>query len=100
MQDLTSMLSSVRRPRLLMRAARIGAESYRRDIHLPRILGRDNHSAQGSVLWKIMELEAELNALRLAGDSSYSLTRHVDVMIALVGEARMSRTPPQDVSIP
>ena len=39
MQDLLTMLQKLHRPRLLMRAARIGAEDYRRGTHLPRILG-------------------------------------------------------------
>ena len=39
MQDILSMLSAIHRPRLLMRAARFGAEDYRREVHLPRLLG-------------------------------------------------------------
>ena len=31
MQDILSLLSSLRRPRLLIRAARIGADDYRRE---------------------------------------------------------------------
>jgi hypothetical protein len=33
------MLAALRRPSLLMRAARIGTEDYRRTVHLPRLLG-------------------------------------------------------------
>ncbi|MEL7088895.1 MAG: DUF6477 family protein, partial [Planctomycetota bacterium] len=39
MQDVLTMLQCLHRPRLLMRAARIGAEDYRRAAHLPRLLG-------------------------------------------------------------
>ena len=39
MHDLTSLLHSLHRPRLLIRAARIAAEEYRRDPHLARVLG-------------------------------------------------------------
>lgn len=39
MQDIFSMLSALHRPQLMMRAARIGAENYRRSSHLPRLLG-------------------------------------------------------------
>ncbi|MDW4497772.1 DUF6477 family protein [Sulfitobacter sp. D35] len=91
MQDLLSMLHALRRPPLLMRAARIGAEDYRRSVHLPRLIGYGQLPRHGSALLKLMELEAELNAQRLSGDTGYSLVRHVDVLIAMVAEARILR---------
>jgi hypothetical protein len=36
-----------------------------------------------------MEHEDELNSLRKLGESSYNLIRHIDVLIAIVGEARL-----------
>ena len=39
MKDIHSLLASMHRPRLLMRAARIGAQDYRRETLLPRLLG-------------------------------------------------------------
>ena len=39
MQDLLTMLNTLHRPRLMMRAAQIGAQDYRRATHLPRLLG-------------------------------------------------------------
>jgi hypothetical protein len=91
MQDILSMLQALRRPPLLMRAARIGAEEYRRSVHLPRLLGYGVLPRHGSALMKLMEIEGELNGQRLSGNSSYSLLRHVDVLIAMVGEARVLR---------
>ncbi|MEX3315547.1 DUF6477 family protein [Sulfitobacter sp. PS-8MA] len=91
MQDLLSMLNKLHRPRLLMRAARIGAEEYRRATHLPRILGFGLLPRHGTALLKLIEIETELNTQRQAGDASYSLLRHVDVLIAMVGEARFLR---------
>ena len=40
---------------------------------------------------KLMELEAELNTQRKSKESAYSLMRHIDVMIAIVGEAHILR---------
>jgi hypothetical protein len=40
---------------------------------------------------RLMEMEATLNDQRVGGDSSYSLVKHVDVLIAMVGEARVLR---------
>ena len=91
MQDVLSMLNAVRRPRLLMRAARIGAEEYRRTAHLPRLLGYGNLPRHGAALIRLIEIEAELNTQRTAQDSAYSLLRHIDVLIAIVGEARILR---------
>ncbi|MBW4708808.1 hypothetical protein KX928_13545 [Roseobacter sp. YSTF-M11] len=91
MQDLLSMLHALRRPPLLMRAARIGAEDYRRSVHLPRLLGYGVLPKHGAALLRLMEIEAELNVQRTSGNASYSLIRHVDVLIAMLGEARVLR---------
>ena len=91
MQDILSMLNALHRPRLLIRAARIGAEDYRRAAHLPRRLGYGQLPRHGNALMRLMEIEGELNTLRLGDDSSYSLLRHIDVLIAIVGESRIMR---------
>jgi len=36
-----------------------------------------------------MELERIQDDLRRAGDAGYSLTRHLDILIAMIGEARL-----------
>ena len=91
MQDVLSMLQALRRPPLLMRAARIGADHYQRAAHLPRLLGNGMLPRHGAALMKLMELENTLNDQRRSGDTSYSLVKHVDVLIAMVGEARVLR---------
>ncbi len=91
MQDVLSMLNALRRPALLMRAARIGADEYRRTTHLPRILGYGVLPRHGAALIKLIELENDLNTQRASGDTGYSLLKHVDVLIAMVGEARVLR---------
>lgn len=85
------MLQTLRRPPLLMRAARIGAEDYRRAIHLPRLLGYGVLPRHGAALMKLVELESGLNAQRTSKNASYNLVHHVDVLIAMVGEARILR---------
>ena len=91
MQDLLTMLHALRRPPLLMRAARIGVEDYNRSVHLPRLMGYGVLPRHGAALLRLMELEADLNAQRTQKDASYSLIKHVDVLIAMVGEARILR---------
>ncbi|SEO27391.1 hypothetical protein SAMN04490248_103115 [Salinihabitans flavidus] len=68
MKDILSVLNDLRRPRLLIRAARAGAEDYRRDAHLPRHLGYGTLPRSGAALMKLMEIEGTLNDQRRAGD--------------------------------
>lgn len=89
MQDVLTTLQSMKRPRLLMRAARVGAEDYRRSAHLPRLLGYGALPRQSQALLRLMEIESELNTQRIDDASAYNLLRHVDVLIAIVGEARI-----------
>lgn len=91
MQDILSRLNGLKRPHLLMRAARIGAESYRRGTYLRRLLGCSLLPRSGPALMHLMEIEAELNTQRKMADASYSLIRHVEVVIAMIGEARLLR---------
>lgn len=91
MQDIFSYLSTLNRPRLLVRAARIGADEYRRDIHLQRLIRFSKMPRNGEALMKLSQIESELNARRIAQDAGYSFAKHVDVLIAIVAEARLMR---------
>lgn len=91
MQDILSMLAALRRPRLLMRAARIGAEDYRRTVQLPRLLGCGQVPRHGAALLRLVEIEQDLNKQRIENEAAYNLLRHIDVMIAIVGESRIMR---------
>lgn len=91
MKDILSIVSELRRPRLLIRAARIGAQEYRRDPHLHRILGYGALPRPGAALMQLMSLEAEQDERRRAGDAGYSVTRHVEILSAMMGEARVMR---------
>ncbi len=91
MNDILHRLDSLRRPRLLIRTARIGAENYRRDINLPRILGHGGLPRPAPALEQLMEIEAGMDDNRRMGETGYSTIRHVEVMIAVMGEARLLR---------
>lgn len=91
MTDPFTMLSQLRRPRLLIQAARAGSEEYRRDAHLYRLLGHGRLPGSGEALIRLMEMEADLDQQRRTGAGSYSLVAHVDVLIAMMGEARLLR---------
>ncbi len=89
MQDLLTMIASLRRPRLLTRAAKLGAQDYDRERHLQRILGYGSLPGSGSALICLIELEKDVNTQRRDDDAAYSLVRHLDIMIALIGEAQL-----------
>ncbi|WP_417719176.1 DUF6477 family protein [Salipiger sp.] len=89
MQDILTILHSLRRPRLLIRAARFGADDYRRDTHLTRILGIGPLPRSGAAIMRLMEIEAELDERRRAADAGYSVARHVEVLAVMMGEARL-----------
>ena len=99
MQDALTILHKLRRPKMLMRAAQIGVAEYKRVAHLPRLLGYGRMPKQSEAILKLIEIEKNLKALREAGESANNLLRHVDVMIAIVGEARDLRaSQPKPVS--
>ena len=99
MQDALTILHKLRRPKMLMRAAQIGVVEYKRVAHLPRLLGYGRMPKQSEAILKLIEIEKNLKALREAGESADNLLRHIDVMIAIVGEARDLRaSQPKPVS--
>ena len=91
MKDILGMLQVLRRPRLLIRAARIGVQEYRRDPHLYRLLGYGALPRSGAALMRLMEIEADLEDRRRTGDAGYSISRHVEVLCAMMGEAQVLR---------
>lgn len=92
MQDLTTILSTVHRPRLLVRAARLGVREYDRQRHLHRLLGYGTLPRPAAAILRLVELERDLDTQRREDDAGYSIARHLDVLIALIGEARLYRT--------
>lgn len=89
MQDIVSIVRGLRRPRLLIRAARIGAEDYRRDQHLPRLLGYGALPRPGAALMRLMEMERAAEEARRAAGGTDGLMRQLDLLIAILGEVRL-----------
>jgi hypothetical protein len=88
MTDIQGFLASIRRPCLLIRAARFGVLDYRRDRDLRRVLGLTRLPAPAQALPVLAAAEEQAETTRRAGDAAYSVTRHVELLIALMGEAR------------
>ncbi|MCR9145866.1 MAG: DUF6477 family protein [Rhodobacteraceae bacterium] len=91
MTDMLILLDAIKRPRLLINAARIGLADYRRETHLPRHLGGDCPMHGPEALRRLMVLEQEMNERRRARTADYSAARHVGLLIAMMAEARFLR---------
>lgn len=91
MKDVLGLIQTLRRPPLLIRAARIGQDHYQRDRHLPRLLRGAAPARSGEAAMQLLGLEAELESKRRTQDASYSVARHVDVLVALMAEAQILR---------
>ncbi len=87
MTDFRALLADLRRPQLLIRAARCGLADYRRDRDLRRIL--DAQPSPDRAVRRLLTEEENLEATRQSGEASYSVTRHIEVLIALMSEVRL-----------
>lgn len=77
------------RPRLLIRAARHGLQDYRRDRDLRRLLPKGEQPCTDP-LPRLIAAEAAAEVTRCNGDAAYSIARHIELLIALLAEARLS----------
>lgn len=98
MTDLFNILNRMKRPALLIRAARSGADQYNRNVHLVRLLSAATPPRSGPALIQLMEMEHDLDRQRQSDLASYSCARHVEVLIAIMGEARLLRASGSDLS--
>lgn len=89
MTDPLKLLAAIRRPCLLIRAAKFGLTDYRRDRDLKRLTQSVTLPSPGRAVGLLMSEENRLEETRQSGDATYSVSRHIDVLIALMAEARL-----------
>lgn len=89
MSDLRSLVSALRRPRLLVRAARLGLQDYDRERDLRRLMHSQSTPSPERAVSRLIEEEQLLETTRVGGEASYSVLRHVEVLIALMAEVRL-----------
>ncbi len=90
MTDFAPLLAALRRPRILLAAARAGLADYRRERD-PRRLRRAGQTSPEAALGALIAEERELETHRTAGEATYSPKRHIAVLTALLAEARLSQ---------
>lgn len=88
MTEFTRVLEKLKRPRLLIRAAHHGISEYNRNRDLKRLLKRPAPSPE-TAMEQLLQQEALLEEARCTGGAEYSVTRHVEVMIAMLAEMRL-----------
>lgn len=86
MSDYRKTLAEMRRPGLLMRAVRHGLREAPRGARLRRLAGAEP-TAEARIS-RLIDTEARMEATRQAGDAAYSVPRHIEVLVALMAEAR------------
>ena len=96
MEDVLTQITRLKRPTLLVRTARHGIEHYNRLIHLRRLLKTDNLPSPSKAVVKLMELEtilndqrSTINDQRVDKRAEYSVARHIELIVALMCEARI-----------
>jgi len=88
MCKISSELAALRRPDLLVDAANHGSARYERRRDLRRMLRVAIPASPRAALEKLLPIEAALERRRQTSDKNYSFVRHVDILVALVSEAR------------
>jgi len=91
MQDLLASVSGLRRPRTLIQAARHGQEDYSRTRDLRRVMRTADALPPDRAVAELLDEEERIEERRRAGDASYSVSRHIEVLIAMIAEARLLR---------
>ncbi len=87
MKELLDIFNKLRRPKMLIRAARIGSSDFRRDRDLKRLLRIISVPKPGKSMTRLLALEQDLEETRRAGDATYSISKHVEILAALIAEA-------------
>lgn len=95
MTDFRALLTELRRPRLLIRAARFGLCEYRRERDLRRLIATP--ATPERTVARLMSEEEQMEETRLRGDACYSVARHIELLIALMAEVRLLPQAPRAV---
>lgn len=91
MKDINSHINELKRPKLLVSAARHGVDTYDRTSHLSKYVPIQPLPGPGVALMQLFEIEREMNNARREKRSTYAPSDHVDVLVAIMAEAQLWR---------
>ena len=92
MLDVQSILKNLKRPKLLVRAARFGIDDFCREQSLKRILKTDHMPKTREALIRLIDIEATMDEERKTKEASYCLAQHIEVLTAIMFEQRLLST--------
>ncbi len=92
MTEFAATLTELRRPKILIRAARAGVTDYRRDRDLKRLVRDARGTLPHDAMTPLLAEENRLEENRMSAGATYNIQRHVAVLTAILAEAR--RLPP------
>lgn len=89
MINTQTILSSLKRPKILINAARLGMADYNRDADLRFIVKTSTTPDHDAAIETLLARENELESNRKDGNAGYSVHEHIRVLAALLAEARL-----------
>ena len=95
MQDIIGQVMALKRPNLLVQAARFGVDDYKRERHLRRCLGCETTPSPGQALMSLLDIEKQINYDRETKSGTYDAPRHIDILTAIMAEAALFRSTAQ-----
>lgn len=90
MTEFLGILNTLRRPRLLIRAARFGLRDYNRERDLRRLVRSEILPTPTRAIPALIAEESRLEDERRARNAAYSPARHVELLVALIAEIRLA----------
>lgn len=93
METIEQRIRHLKRPRLLVRAARFAIADYRRERDQRRLTRQGALLPAGKALEQLLDREAAFEAARCRGDATYRPARHVEILAAIMAEATLYRQP-------
>lgn len=97
MTDTFNRFKTLRRPSLLVRAARFGLAEYNRDRDLKKLMKSAVTPSPEVAVDELLQEEERLEITRKTGDASYSIAYHIEVLVALMCEMRLLPQGPREV---
>ena len=94
MQTAATRLQKISRPKFLVEAAMLGLREYNRGRTLARVLRGENVPPPGLAFDVLWEREDALDQERRTEDAAYSPAKHIELLIALICEARLAEQSP------
>jgi len=84
--QLEDVLYNLKRPKILLQAARIGLKTYSRKRDLKRMLKMREIPQPVQVIKRLLKNETTLEEARKTGNAAYDMKIHIQIMTALLQE--------------